>query len=70
MDRIGIAYERGVGVAQDMAEATRWYRRSAEAGNSDAMRRRGIALMQGDGVKIDRTEALRWLRKSAEARQR
>ena len=67
MDRIGIAYERGVGVAQDTVEATRWYRRSAEAGNSDAMRRLGIALMHGDGVKIDQTEALRWLRKSAEA---
>ena len=67
MNSVGIAYERGAGVARDMAEAMRWHRRSAEAGDSAAMHRLGLALMRGEGVKMDRAEALRWFRKSADA---
>jgi TPR repeat protein len=34
---LGECYEEGVGVPQDYAEAMRWYRKAADAGNSSAM---------------------------------
>jgi len=35
-DIIGTLYEQGQGVAQDYAEAIRWYRKAADQGASDA----------------------------------
>jgi TPR repeat protein len=67
MNSLGLAYERGVGVAKDLGEAARWYRRSAEAGNSAAMRRLGFAFRHGDGVSVNPAQAARWFRRAAEA---
>lgn len=36
MFRTGQNYERGLGLARDLGEATRWYSRAAEAGDPDA----------------------------------
>ena len=33
---LGVSYEIGEGVAQDSAEAEKWYRLAAEQGNDDA----------------------------------
>ena len=33
---LGVSYEIGEGVAQDSAEAVKWYRLAAEQGNDDA----------------------------------
>ncbi len=67
MNSLGLAYDRGIGVAKDIGEATRWYRRSAEAGNSAAMRRLGFAFRNGDGVSVNPVQALRWFRRAADA---
>ena len=34
---LGSAYRHGRGVTRDETEAARWYRKSAEAGNAEAM---------------------------------
>jgi len=39
MFRTGQNYERGLGVARDLGEATRWYSRAAAAGDPDARAR-------------------------------
>jgi TPR repeat protein len=34
--RLGVLYERGDGVAKDVAQAAAWYRRAADQGNTEA----------------------------------
>ena len=36
MNNLGSMYERGTGVAKDLAEARKWYEQAAELGNEDA----------------------------------
>jgi TPR repeat protein len=38
MNNLGAMYEKGAGVAKDAAEAVRWYRKAADAGNQTANR--------------------------------
>ncbi len=45
----------------------KWYRKGAEAGNSDAMNHLGACYENGIGVKKDEKEAVKWYRKGAEA---
>jgi TPR repeat protein len=54
------------GGADAQAEAMRWYRNAAEAGNQVAMASLGDVYAYGWGVTKDEAEALRWYRKSAE----
>ena len=63
---LGLAYQGGKGVAQDHAEAARWYRTAAGQGYARAQHNLGIMYMQGKGVEQDHTEANRWYRKAAE----
>ena len=37
MNNLGSMYERGTGVAKNLAEAQKWYERAAELGNEDAL---------------------------------
>jgi TPR repeat protein len=50
-------YEFGHGVPQDYAEATKWYRRAAERGDSDANFNLGLMYEKGQGVPHDYAEA-------------
>jgi hypothetical protein len=59
--RLGLMYEFGEGVAQDYAEARRWYRKAAEQGNADAQNSLGINYTTGYGVPKDLTEAYAWM---------
>jgi len=36
---MGLMYENGTGVGQDMAEAINWYRMAAQQGNQDAKKK-------------------------------
>ncbi|MFO7642063.1 MAG: serine/threonine-protein kinase, partial [Candidatus Competibacteraceae bacterium] len=54
------------GVAQDDAEAVRWYRRAAEQGDAEAQANLGWMYLQGRGVAQDHAEAVRWYRQAAE----
>jgi hypothetical protein len=54
-------YDAGDGVAEDDAEAVRWYRRAAAAGNPSAQYNLGLMYANGEGVARDRTRAYVWL---------
>ncbi|MBF0425725.1 MAG: sel1 repeat family protein [Magnetococcales bacterium] len=52
--------------AADLAEATSWWRRGAEKGDTESAFWYGVALLDGRGVTSDPTGALHWLNKAAE----
>jgi TPR repeat protein len=59
---LGLLYENGQGVAQDDAEAARWYQKAADQGHAKAQHRMG-RLYQNT---LDYAEALRWYQKAAD----
>jgi len=63
--QMGQAFESGVSVKQNDAEAAKWYRMAAEHGNAAAQVQLGILLWTGRGVDKDKTEAVTWYRKAA-----
>ncbi len=56
-----------MGLAKDEAEAERWRRRGAEAGDSFSMMFYGNDLMEGKRVAKDVEAGLDWLRRATEA---
>jgi TPR repeat protein len=60
-------FSMGHGVKQDDAEAARWYRRGADAGEPRAMGSLGTLYAEGRGVSESLAEAESWLRKAAMA---
>jgi TPR repeat protein len=66
MYRLGRFYANGTGVARDDAEALRWYRMGASAGNLNATTALAMALIDGRGTTKDEQEGLRLLRAAAE----
>jgi len=62
---LGYRYSSGKDVAQDYAEAAKWYRRAAEKGDSGAQVWLGRAYAYGDGVPQDDVKAVEWYYKSA-----
>jgi len=63
---LGLCYYWGSGVAQDYAEAAKWYRKAAEQGNAGAQYNLGVCYTVGQGVEKDYPEAVKWYRKAAE----
>jgi TPR repeat protein len=56
------AYEKGVGVPQDLAEAAKWYRRAAEAGHPRSMSILVEMYAAGrGGLPRDDAQAVNWL---------
>ena len=55
----------GIGVAQDYAEAAKWYRKAAQQGDAESENSLGCLLRDGEGVPQDYAEALSWFRKAA-----
>ncbi len=66
-NNIGWLYQKGQGVTVDNAEALKWYRKAAAAGNSEAQNSIGWFYENGMSVAADRAEALAWYRKAAAA---
>src|SRR6266536_1790707 len=64
-NKLGIAYDAGIGTQRDMAKAVMWYRKSAEQGNADAQNSMGSLYQSGDGVPKDSTQAVYWYQKAA-----
>ena len=54
------AYLLGQGVAQDYAEAAKWYRLAAQQGNSSAQSNLGAMYANGQGVVQDYVKAHSW----------
>ncbi len=64
--RLGVLYERGLGVARDPATARSWYQRAADRGNARAMHNLAVLLADGGGARPDYSEAAIWFRRAAE----
>ena len=58
-------YENGRGVAQDDAEAMRWYRKAADQGNAERSTTSACCTRR-PGVAKDDAEAMSWFRKAAD----
>ena len=63
---LGYCYEYAQGVAQDYAEAIKWYTKSAEQGNVIASGSLGIIYFKGQGVPKDYNESVKWFTKGAD----
>ena len=66
---LGVSHQRGAGVAQDWAEAVRYYRLAAEQGQVDAQVSLGLCFECGEGVAQDWAEAVRYYRLAAAAQE-
>ncbi|MDX5366659.1 MAG: peptidoglycan-binding protein [Alphaproteobacteria bacterium] len=63
---VGDRYANGEGVAQDMAEAAKWFERSANQGLAAAQYRLATQYEKGRGVKQDDRLAREWYEKAAQ----
>lgn len=64
---LGRCYALGIGVAKDVDEAVKWYRKAAARGNALAQNGLGTCYATGTGgVEQDPSEAVKWYRKAAE----
>jgi S1-C subfamily serine protease len=62
---LGAIYDEGKDVAQNYAEAVKWFRKAAEQGDARAQNNLGSYYAKGYGVAKDDTEAVKWYRKAA-----
>jgi TPR repeat protein len=58
---LGTLYEKGLGVPQDNILAAKWYRKSADQGNTDAQLNLAVLYVYGKGVPQDFVLAHMWL---------
>ncbi|MCD8307992.1 MAG: sel1 repeat family protein [Clostridia bacterium] len=59
---LGFYYQFGIfDGCPDDSKALKWYRKSAEQGNTKAQERLGDIYLRGDGIKRDFEEAYKWL---------
>jgi TPR repeat protein len=56
----------GKGVSVNLSEAARYYKLSADQGNSNGQNRYGLCLELGKGVSVDLSEAARYYKLSAD----
>ncbi len=62
---LGFDYQFGRGVAQDIAEAMKWYRKAADQDYAGAQLNLGVCFFYGVGIEKDEKEAVKWYRKAA-----
>lgn len=63
---LGVMYDEGRGVAQDLRQAASWYRKAADQGEAVAQYNLGAAYVNGHGVPQNHEQALLWFRKAAD----
>lgn len=63
---LGVMYDEGAGVEQDLVHAAAWYRKAAEQGFVDAQANLGVMYYHGQGVARDLEEARKWFRLASE----
>jgi TPR repeat protein len=63
---LGLAYEKGRGVSQNLKKAEQWYRKAAEKGHVEAQNNLGGLYQDGIGVGQNYRESLQWYRLAAE----
>jgi len=64
-NNLGALYDSGLGVAQDYAEAAKWFRKAADQGSAVAQNNLAILFDDGKGVTQDYAVAASWYRKAA-----
>ena len=62
---LGILYEDGLGVSQNLAQALRYYETAAIGGSFKAQYRLGLLYFVGEIVPLDKVKAKRWLTEAA-----
>jgi len=65
MHNLGVAYEKGDGVAQDYAKAREWYEKAVVKGDASSMNRLGWIYSNGLGVARDDAKAREWYEQAA-----
>jgi len=63
---LGVLYDEGAGVEQNLTTAAAWYRKAAEQGFIDAQTNLGIMYYHGLGVDPDLEAAAHWFRLAAD----
>ena len=63
---LGVLYDEGAGVEQDLAMAVGWYQKAASQGFMDAQANLGMMYYHGHGVERDYQAATRWFRMAAD----
>ena len=66
---LGLCYDWGRGVDEDLAKAAELYRKAAKQGEMYAQRNLGLCYQYGRGVEKNLAEAVQWYRKAAEQGQ-
>jgi hypothetical protein len=66
-NNLGVMYENGKGVPEDINEALKWYRLSAEQGYAGAQNNLGLIYALGKGIPQDTLRAYMWLNLAASA---
>lgn len=62
---LGMMYELGKGVPQDLARSVSYYRQGAEQGDRYAQYNLAVSFDSGTGVPLNYREAVRWYRRAA-----
>jgi TPR repeat protein len=65
LNNLGVAYENGLGVPRDFAQAAYWYREAAERGDAQGQANLGQLYFDGRGVTNDLVQAYMWFKLSA-----
>ena len=63
---LGLRYQQGEGVVQDVKKAFYWFKKAAEQGNPIGLEEVGTAYYLGDGVAHDNQKAIYWWKQAAE----
>jgi uncharacterized protein len=63
---LGTLYDNGQGVAQNDAEAMKWYRKAADQGDDRGQNNLATMYVKGQGVPQNYAEAMTWYRKAAD----
>ena len=58
---LGVMYDQGFCVEQDLGKAADWYRKAAEQGFVDAQANLGLMYFHGQGLNKDYQAAAHWL---------
>ena len=63
---MGLRYQTGEGVSQNVEKALYWFRKAAEQGNPTGLEEVGTAYYRGDGVARNNQKAIEWWKQAAE----
>ena len=62
---LGVMYDEGAGIIQDLVTAANWYRKAADQGFVDAQTNLGMMYYYGQGIPRDHAEAAIWFKRAA-----